>query len=176
MRVAAIRNSVYIGEQECPYDEEYDGNDLSATHLLAYIGDEPVGCLRVRFFAGFVKFERMAIRKEFRRSRTAFLLSQAGLALARKKGYRLAYAHSQTRLIDFWSRFGFRPLEGSKKFIFSDFEYVEVVADLEPDPEAVTIGTDPYVLIRPEGRWHVAGILEQSNSRPATEPSIKKKH
>ena len=67
MRVAAIRNSVYIGEQECPYEEEYDGNDLSATHLLAYIGDEPVGCLRLRFFADFAKFERIAIRKEFRK-------------------------------------------------------------------------------------------------------------
>ena len=159
MRVAAIRNAVYIGEQECPYEEEYDGNDLSSTHLLAYMGDEPIGCLRMRFFADFMKFERMAIRKEFRRSRAAILLAQAGLKLARKKGYRLAYAHSQVRLVEFWGRFGFRPLEGSKTFNFSDFDYVEIVADLERDPEAVAIGSDPYVLIRPEGRWHVPGIL-----------------
>jgi predicted GNAT family N-acyltransferase len=176
MRVAAIRNAVYIGEQECPYEEEYDGNDLSSTHLLAYMGDEPIGCLRMRFFADFMKFERMAIRKEFRRSRAAILLAQAGLKLARKKGYRLAYAHSQVRLVEFWGRFGFRPLEGSKTFNFSDFEYVEIVADLERDPEAVAIGSDPYVLIRPEGRWHVPGILEQSSSRPATSPSVKKRH
>src|ERR1700761_4891182 len=174
MRVAAIRNAVYIGEQECPYDEEYDGNDLSSTHLLAYVGDEPIGCLRMRFFADFVKFERMAIRKEFRKSRASFLLAKAGLALGRKKGYRRAYAHSQARLVDFWGRFGFRQLEGSKTFIFSDFEYVEIVADLEQDPGAVTIGSDPYVLIRPEGRWHAAGVLEQSSSRPVTSPSIRK--
>ena len=175
MRVAAIRNAVYIGEQECPYEEEYDGNDLSSTHLLAYMGDEPIGCLRMRFFADFMKFERMAIRKEFRKSRAAILLAQAGLKLARKKGYRLAYAHSQVRLVDFWARFGFRPLEGAKNFAFSDFEYVEIVADLERDPEAVAIGSDPYLLIRPEGRWHVPGILETSASRPATNPSVKKK-
>jgi predicted GNAT family N-acyltransferase len=175
MRVAAIRNAVYIGEQECPYDEEYDGNDLSATHLLAYMGDEPVGCLRVRFFADFVKFERMAIRKEYRKSRAAILLAQAGLRYARKKGYRRAYAHSQLRLVDFWSRFGFRPLEGAKTFVFSDFDYVEIVADLEPDPDAVAIGTDPYVLIRPEGRWHVAGVLETSAARPVSNPSIVNK-
>jgi predicted GNAT family N-acyltransferase len=175
MRVAAIRNAVYIGEQECPYDEEYDGNDFSATHLLAYIGDEPVGCLRMRFFADFVKFERMAIRKEFRKSRAAILLAQAGLRLGRKKGYRRAYAHSQARLVNFWTRFGFRPLEGAKMFVFSDFDYVEIVADLEPDPEAVAIGADPYLLIRPEGRWHVPGILETSASRAATSPSVAKK-
>lgn len=174
MRVAAIRNAVYIGEQECPYEEEYDGNDLSSTHLLAYMGDEPVGCLRMRFFADFMKFERMAIRKEFRKSRAAILLAQAGIKLARKKGYRLAYAHSQVRLVDFWGRFGFRPLEGAKNFTFSDFEYVEIVADLERDPEAVAIGSDPYLLIRPEGRWHVPGILETSALRAATHPSVKK--
>jgi predicted GNAT family N-acyltransferase len=175
MRVAAIRNAVYIGEQECPYDEEYDGNDLSATHLLAYMGDEPIGCLRMRFFAGFVKFERMAIRKEFRKSRAAVLLARAGLRLGRKKGYRRAYAHSQSRLVGFWNRFGFHPLEGSKPFVFSDFDYVEIVADLEPDPEAVALGTDPYILIRPEGRWHVSGVLEQSASRAVTNPSIAQK-
>ncbi len=175
MRVTAIRNAVYVGEQECPYDEEYDGNDLSATHLLAYQGDEPIGCLRVRFFADFVKFERMAIRKEYRKSRAAILLAQAGLRFARKKGYRRAYAHSQLRLVDFWSRFGFRPLEGAKPFIFSDFDYAELIADLEHDPEAVAIGISPYVLIRPEGRWHVPGILERSAARPPTNPSVLKK-
>jgi hypothetical protein len=31
---------------------------------------------------------------------------------------------------------------------------------MERDADAVTIGDDPYVIIRPEGRWHVPGILE----------------
>jgi len=175
MKVAAIRNAVYIGEQECPYDEEYDGNDLSSTHLLAYMGDEPIGCLRVRFFADFAKFERMAIRKEFRKSRAAILLAQAAIKLARRKGYLRGYAHSQARLVDFWGRFGFRPLEGAKPFVFSDYDYVEIVADFPADPDAVRIGTSPYVVIRPEGRWHEQGILESSAGRPATNPSVAKK-
>lgn len=41
MRVAAIRSAVYIGEQACPYDEEFDGNDLAATHILAFVDNEP---------------------------------------------------------------------------------------------------------------------------------------
>jgi predicted GNAT family N-acyltransferase len=175
MRVAAIRNSVYIGEQECPYDEEYDGNDLSATHLLAYIGDEPVGCLRLRFFADFAKFERMAIRKEFRRSHAAIRLVQAGLKLCQKKGYRRVLGHAQMRLASFWTRFGFRPMEGRKQFIFSDYEYVEMVTELECDPDAVILSSDPYLTIRPEGRWHIPGILENSASRAATGPSAVKK-
>ena len=175
MRVAAIRNSVYIGEQECPFHEEYDGNDLSATHLLAYIGDEPVGCLRLRFFADFAKFERMAIRKEYRKSHAAIQLARAGFKFCQKKGYQRVYGHIQERLVGFWSRFGFRVMENSRRFVFSDFEYIEIVADIERDPDAVSLEADPYVLIRPEGRWHVPGILESSASRAATSPSVTKK-
>lgn len=174
MRVAAIRNAVYIGEQECPYDEEYDGNDLSATHLLAYIGDEPVGCLRLRFFADFAKFERVAVRPEFRKSRAAIHLIQAGLKFCQKKGYRRVLGHAQSRLTSFWTRFGFRPLEGRSHFVFSDYDYVVMVAELECDSDAVGLGTDPYVMIRPEGRWHTPGILERSAVRAVTSPSVKK--
>ncbi|MEP6831649.1 MAG: GNAT family N-acetyltransferase [Rhizomicrobium sp.] len=162
MRVASIRNVVYMGEQECPYYEEYDGNDLSATHLLAYIGDEPIGCLRLRFFADFAKLERLAIRKEFRKSRAAFQLVRAAFKFCQKKGYGRIYAHSQTRLVDFWKRFGFQVLEGGKGFVFSGYDYVEVVADIERDANALAIGDDPYLIIRPEGRWHLPGVLEQS--------------
>jgi predicted GNAT family N-acyltransferase len=174
-RVVAMRSAVYIGEQECPYEEEFDGNDLSATHLLVYIGDEPVGCLRVRFFAEFAKIERLAIRKEFRKTRAAFHLVRAAFKLCQKKGYRRVYGHSQMRLVNFWSRFGYRVMENGKHFVFSDFDYVEIVADIEPDPDSIALGNDPYMIIRPEGRWHTPGILERSASRAATSPSIKKK-
>lgn len=162
MRVAAIRNVVYMGEQECPYYEEYDGNDLSATHLIAYMGDEPIGCLRLRFFADFAKLERLAIRKEFRKSRAAFQLVRAAFKFCQKKGYGKIYAHSQTRLVDFWKRFGFQVLEGGKSFVFSGYDYVEVVAEIQRDAKAVSIGDDPYMIIRPEGRWHLPGVLELS--------------
>jgi predicted GNAT family N-acyltransferase len=175
MRVAAIRNSVYIGEQECPYDEEYDGNDLSATHLLAYIDDEPVGCLRLRFFADFAKFERVAVRKEFRKSRAAIKLIQAGLKFCQKKGYRQVIGHAQTRLVSFWTRFGFHPMEGRKHFVFSDYDYIEMVAELERDPDAVVLGADPYLMIRPEGRWHIPGVLEESATRAVNNPVATKK-
>jgi predicted GNAT family N-acyltransferase len=173
LRVAAIRSAVYIGEQECPYEEEFDGNDLASTHLLGYVGQEPAGCLRIRYFADFAKIERLAIRSEFRKTRTAFQLVRAGFALCQKKGYTKIYGHSQKRLVNFWSRFGFRVMEGGQSFVFSDFDYVEIVADVPRDPGAVTIGAPPYVIIRPEGRWDVPGILEQSSARPVTRPSVK---
>jgi predicted GNAT family N-acyltransferase len=173
MRVASIRSAVYIGEQECPYEEEFDGNDMSATHLIGYAGCEPAGCIRVRYFADFAKIERLAVRKEYRTTRLSFQLVRAAIELCRMKGYRRLYGHAQKRLVNFWSRFGFRLFEGGRELVFSDFDYVEMVADIQPHPDAVRIGADPYKMIRPEGRWHRPGILEVSASRNVTRPSLE---
>ena len=174
MRVMTIRGAVYMAEQGCPYDEEFDGNDFSATHLIGYIGNEPAACLRIRYFADFAKVERLAVRREFRKTRISFQMARAAIELCRAKGYRKIYAHAQKRLLNFFSRFGFRPLEGGREFVFSDFDYVEIVLDTTPHPQAISLGVDPYIMIRPEGRWHVPGILERSAIRPVTRPSVER--
>jgi predicted GNAT family N-acyltransferase len=174
MRVMSIRSAVYVAEQRCPHDEEFDGNDFSATHLLGYVGDEPAGGLRVRYFANFAKIERLAVRREYRNAGLGSQLVRASIELCRVKGYRLIYAHAQKRLLGFWGQFAFRPLEGAREFVFSDFDYLEIVLDAAPHPKAISIGADPYVMIRPEGRWHVPGVLERSALRPVTRPSVAK--
>jgi predicted GNAT family N-acyltransferase len=72
MQVVAIRAAAFLAEQNCPYAEEFEGNDFCALHLIGAVNDEPAACLRVRFFADFAKLERLAVRREFRRSRLAF--------------------------------------------------------------------------------------------------------
>ena len=166
MRVMSVRSAVYIAEQECPYEEEFDGNDFSATHVLGYVGDEPVGCMRIRYFADFAKVERLAVRKEFRSAGLAPRLVRTCVELCEMKGYRRIYVYSQKRLVNFWAKCGFHKLEDGRELVFSDFDYVEMVFDAERHPQAISIGTDPYVIIRPEGQWHTPGILERSAARP----------
>lgn len=165
-KVMSIRSAVYMAEQDCPYEEEFDGNDLSSTHLIGYVGDEPAATLRLRFFADFVKVERLAVRHEFRNSRLAFQIVRAGIELARVKGYRRAYGHARKEIASFWARFGFRTFEGGNDLVFSDHDYVEMVLEMDRHPNAITIGGNPYVIIRPEGRWHMPGVLERSTARP----------
>jgi predicted GNAT family N-acyltransferase len=172
MRIVAMRSAVYIGEQECPYDEEFDGNDFTGTNLLGYVGNEPAGCIRVRYFAEFAKIERLAVRKEFRNTRLSFQLVRAAIALCRAKGYQRLYGHAQKRLVKFWSRFGFEILEGGRELVFSDFDYVEMVMKTPRDANAIAIGQDPYMIIRPEGRWHLPGVLEVSSTRAVSRPSV----
>lgn len=172
MCITAIRSAVFVGEQFCPYEEEFDGNDFCATHLIGYVGDEPSACLRARFFADFAKLERLAVRYEYRNTRLSFDIVRAGIDFARKKGYARIYGHAQKRLVKFWSRFGAKPLlrEGNPSLVFSDYDYTEMLLETEPDPDPITLKSDPYVLVRPEGEWHETGILENSANRNITSP------
>ena len=170
MQVFVVRAIVFMGEQQCPYAEEFDGNDFTATQILGLIDDEPVATMRVRYFCNFAKLERMAVRAEYRKSRIAFDLIRFGLGLCRQKGYRKVYGHSQERLVLFWGRFGFKPMN-TPDFVFSDHRYVELECDLEPHPDPLTIDTDPMVLNRPESEWDRLGVLDQSAIRPATNPT-----
>lgn len=171
MKIVAIRSAVFISEQDCPYDEEFDGNDFCSTHLIGYVGLEPVACLRARFFADFAKLERLAVRHDYRRSRISFKLVKAGIEFARVKGYKKIYGHAQDRLVSFWSTFGARPMDAREEpLVFSDFSYTEMLLEADRHPDAITLDSDPYTLIRPEGKWHEAGILEQSANRDVTSP------
>jgi len=72
--------------------------------------------------------------------------------------------------MSFWTRFGFRTFEGGSELVFSDHDYVEMLLEMDRHPAAISIGVDPYVIIRPEGRWHVPSVLEKSAGRPLTRP------
>ncbi len=162
MQVVAVRASVYMSEQACPYREEFDGNDFAGGHLLARVDGEPAACLRIRYFADFVKLERLAVRREYRNTRIAFRIVRAGLEMARRKGYRTVYGHARRELVKFWRFFGARPKPGGGELSFSGEDYLEMVIDLAPHPQALGLATDGYTLIRPEGAWERPGVLETS--------------
>jgi predicted GNAT family N-acyltransferase len=170
MTVFAIRSAVYLAEQDCPMEEEFDGNDLVAAHFLGFVGKEPVACLRVRFFGEFAKVERLAVRHQFRKSRVAFKLVQASVEYVKRKGFRKIYGQAQDRLVDFWAHFGAKPLPTQREISFSDFSYTEMLLEIEPGPDAITLESDPYVIIRPEGEWDQPGVLDRSAAREVTSP------
>jgi predicted GNAT family N-acyltransferase len=173
MRAAVIRGAVFIGEQKCPYDEEFDGNDFTATHLIGYVGNEPAGCLRIRYFSDFVKLERLVVRKEFRSSGLARQLVSAGVEFCRTKGYTRMCTYAQKRLVKFWGKCGFSISDSARELVFSDFDYVEMVCGTTPAAATISFESDPYVIIRPEGSWQEAGILERSKVRGVSRPSAE---
>jgi predicted GNAT family N-acyltransferase len=167
MKVVAIRASVFLAEQDCPYEEEFDNNDLSSLHLIAYLRGEPVATLRVRWFANFAKIERVCVMKHVRGGAVVKLMIETAVDIISRKGYTLAVGYIQKRLAPFWKQLGFLPREGRSDFRFSDYEYVECQRVLPARADAITIDSDPYVVMRPEGEWDRENVLDRSAARPA---------
>lgn len=162
LKAMLVRGIVYMHEQRCPFIEEFDLNDHSATQIIG-LGDngEPLMTARIRYFDGFAKIERLAIRSECRGRGYAHRLLTFILTICRQKGFRRFYLHAQERLQTFYAGYGFRIVGG--EFAFSDHGYVEMVMD---DASAVTqpslhIGVRPMVLNRPENDFFASGPLEQ---------------
>jgi predicted GNAT family N-acyltransferase len=172
MQAMAIRSLVYMGEQLCPYAEEYDGNDFAgATHLVARLGREPVGTVRMRWFCDFAKLERLTVAPAQRGGAVPRALLEAAFDLAARKGYRRVMGHTQRRLAPVLVRYGGVKVRRDRPgFVFSDHEYVETIRELNPPDDAVNIDSDPMVLLRPEGVWDRPGVLDHSRQRPATNP------
>lgn len=161
-KIVSIRTATYINEQACTFVEEFDGNDLCATHLVGEIDGEPAGCVRIRYFGEFAKLERLAVRPEFRRSRLMWKIVKAAFDHCARKGFTKLYAHAREDLVPAWERFGARPMEGRQPFFFSDVKFQEMELDLPQHAHTIRFGADPMLLIRPEGEWDALGPIDRA--------------
>jgi predicted GNAT family N-acyltransferase len=163
-KIVAIRAIVYMGAQKCPCNEEFDGNDFCAMHLIGWMKGEPAACLRIRFFADFAKMERLAVRPEYRRSTMAFRIVRHAISIISRKGYTRIYGHAREGLEPFWARFGAKPIIGAPPFSFSGHIYREMLLELPRSNDAITLAAEPLVINRPEGDWDEKGILENGRT------------
>lgn len=165
----ALRAAMYMSEQECPFFEEFDGNDFAgSTHLIARIGGEPAGAIRIRWFADFAKLERACVVKRFRGRAITVALAQRACEIAAAKGYRRILGHIEPGLASFWKQaVGFEVRAQRPSFVFSDRLYVEIEAPISPAEDALTIDSPPLVILRPEGAWRQEGVLDRSVERGA---------
>jgi len=105
-----IRSAVYVGEYGVPLSIESDGNDFTATHLLAKVDGSPAGTMRIRYFKDIAVLERMAILKDYRMKRygcrgVAWELGAFAFHFCRVKGYTKFYGTARDGLVGFWQRF-----------------------------------------------------------------------
>lgn len=167
--VVALRAVVFMGEQDCPFEEEFDGNDLvAATHLIARIDGRAVGAVRIRWFAEFAKLERALVLADYRTGPVMKALVRRTVDLCERRGYARLLGHVQERLLGYWKfTAGFRERPNRPRFQFSDCRYVEVERALTPSQDAIGLASPPLILLRPDGDWDRPGVLDRSAARPA---------
>src|SRR5690606_13086405 len=98
----AIRAAVYLAEQSRPYAQEFDGNDATATHIIGYVDGEPAATIRIRYFANFVKLERMAVRREYRTSKIGQEIVNYAVEFCRQKGFTALHGCAQEGRERYW--------------------------------------------------------------------------
>lgn len=174
IQAVAIRAAVYVGEKGWPFKEEWDGNDFTATHLLARVSGEAAGTLRIRYFGDFAKVERLAVLPKFRQKRygrrgVAFELGDYAIDFLLQKGINRFYGHALAELEPFWNKI-FRnqaTVIDKDGFDCAGKKVLAMVAEMEPQPSALHASSDPYVIVRREGHWDRPGYWEGGEAVPS---------
>jgi len=104
----AIRRKVFVDEQHCPADLEYQNDDVS-THFLATCNGVPCGAARWRKTENGIKLERFAVLPEYRGKGVGAHLVKAVLADIPENVTKV-YLNSQLSAMDFYVPFGFKPV------------------------------------------------------------------
>ena len=101
----AIRRKVFVEEQGCPPELEWENEDVS-THFLALLDNQPCGACRWRKTEKGFKLERFAVLKEFRGKRVGQALVAAVLADIPGNPDTI-YLNAQVDAVGLYAKFGF---------------------------------------------------------------------
>jgi len=104
-KVFAIRREVFVGEQNCPPELEWENEDVSI-HFLATVDGEAAGASRWRKTDKGYKLERFAVLKPYRGKGTGQALVQAVLDDLPADA-NCIYMHAQIDAVTLYQRFGF---------------------------------------------------------------------
>ena len=127
-KVFEIRKTVFIKEQNVPYNIEIDGLDPEAEHFIVYLDDKPIGCARIRTEKNNAKLERIAILKEQRHKGFGKQLTKFLINYCKQKNYEEIHLHSQTYVLNFYEKLGFIPI--GETFYEAGMEHISMYIKL----------------------------------------------
>ena len=156
-----LRSICFVHEQGISPDFIFDGNETQATHFIFYDGSDPIGSLRIRWFANFAKYERTCNRQKYRHPFVGKRCIQMTFPHVSRKGYTRIMTQAEPRLAELWERLFKGEIAGRPVKIAGHPEpYVTVLGTVPADPDAITTGSDGAVLLRVEGEWDVPSAFE----------------
>lgn len=102
----AVREVVFIHEQQVPVELEWDGMDENALHLLAQMdAGEIIGCARL---IGDGSIGRMAVLKSWRGCGVGRALLEKAVSLYRQQGIHTITLSAQVHAVPFYEKSGFQ--------------------------------------------------------------------
>jgi predicted GNAT family N-acyltransferase len=105
----ALRHEVFVVEQAVPLEEEIDGHDTTALHLVAVDDGRVVATCRLVAAGETVKLGRVAVAASARRRGLASRLLRESETHARTLGARRIALAAQTAALVLYERAGYTP-------------------------------------------------------------------
>ena len=105
--IHTIRRKVFIEEQNVTAEDEFDGTDAGAIHLLVRDGNQPIATGRIIIEDGVFYLGRIAVLKERRGQKYGEFVLRLLIRKAYELGGTEQRLHSQTHAIGFYEKFGF---------------------------------------------------------------------
>ena len=102
--IEMIRTSVFIKEQNVPFELEWDEYDNDSTHILAYYNNRPVGTARL-LNSGHIG--RMSVLKDYRNQGIGQKMLIFILKIASEKSMHDIKLSAQEHAVEFYKKYGF---------------------------------------------------------------------
>ncbi|MBI5890657.1 MAG: GNAT family N-acetyltransferase [Nitrosomonadales bacterium] len=124
----AIREAVFIREQNVPEELEWDDMDGGSRHALALsLNGDAIGCGRI-LPNGHIG--RIAVLPQWRNQRVGTAIMEALLDEARVRGLKQVDVEAQTQALPFYHLFGF--VEHGKEFMDAGMPHRKMKLKLTP--------------------------------------------
>jgi len=159
----AVRAACFIGELDMPYSEEFDGHDFGATHVIAYVGEEPAGTVRVRWFQSFAMPERLAVIQRYRGHNIGQMLLERCRKLAEGRGCNMLYVQALPGDVKYWEKQGWRRLV-SEEASSGAKRIVAMIKAVDPSKPLPDVEAPESIVLRPEPQLDSTGLPRGSAS------------
>lgn len=120
----ALRRRVFCGEQGVPAEQEVDGLDSAAMHILALEGGELLGTCRLLVRGATCRLSRMAVEPAARRRGVGAALLREAEEQARAAGARRIALHAQLHAERLYAAHGY--VARGSRFLEAGIEHVSM--------------------------------------------------
>jgi predicted GNAT family N-acyltransferase len=127
--IKPIRIQVFQVEQGVDPALEFDGLDETAEHILAYLDNQPVGTLRIRYLDNqLAKIERLAVLSTARGQGIGRKLTEKAIEVIEQKQISKVMIHAQEYVKGLYEKLGFEQVGGI--FEEADIPHVKMIKHL----------------------------------------------
>ena len=154
LRIREFRAVEFVYKNGLSRDVEFGDNEFGSTYILAVNGaGKTVGMIGYEKHCDFVRFKRLAVDEDYRKSGLAQMLNLEAVSICRADGYEKVYGVCDEALLDYHLKHGYKVIEGAPKETVGNMTLVPIMMTLDPYENRLKMTDPPSRVLAQEGRF-----------------------